>query len=687
MALMCLTLVGDLLLTTAPARAATPPPLDVRVLDLPSWVGPSDSLRVVLQVKNNTPGPITDLQARLSFYQPFGSRTDLDTWLSGNRRSRTDPGAQDTLKLPDTIGPGESRVVTIAKTLSDVSFLGKQDDRVYPVRVVLSGGRVEAAPVSIPLVFFNQPAPVPLHLALVVPLHIQAVYDENGLVVAARLRQQIGDGRISRILDGLQSFPSVPVTIAPSALLLDTLADLSDGYVIATRTGPQVVPPSDPTALAAATLLARIRQLAVRPQTRLIVSPYSGARLPKLVAAGLADRAEAQVSSARLRLRTLLGADPMPGWVLPTAGELDDPTVTALVGSGLTNAIVSPDSLRRRDSKLTAGAAATLTTRDGIEVPVLVNDPGLAQRLVAVGGQTPPETRERFLAETAALMLEQPGRKRAVVAVAPPDWDPGDAAVGGILDALGRSPWMQATTPDAILADPDLVPSGSIPIAPALPAPPSGAGASRPPADYFASLREAKRMIDRYADLGPPADRLARVETNLLIAESADWWTGRSAIERGTKYAQAVGRIVRGEFAKIRAPGSQHVTLTAHEGVIPIQVRSETDYPIDLVIRLDSDKLGFPDGMQLKRRLMPRDGNVEVRAIARTTGTFPVRVVLETPGQGIVLGSSQLVVRSTAYNIVGLAITGSAGIFLVAWWFVGVIRRRLARAQPAEAPA
>src|SRR5205823_11683579 len=108
----------------------------------------------------------------------------------------------------------------------------------------------------------------------------------------------------------------------------------------------QVVPPSDPSAIGAAALLARLRQLAARPQTRLIVSPYSGARLPRLVAAGLADRAEAQVSSARLRLRTLPGLDPMPGWVLPNAGDLDDPTLTALVGSGLTTAVVAPGSLR-----------------------------------------------------------------------------------------------------------------------------------------------------------------------------------------------------------------------------------------------------------------------------------------------------------------------------------------------------
>lgn len=683
LAVLCLLLLGEQLWAPVPARASEPD-LDVRLLDIPSWAGAGDTLRVVLQVKNNTAEPVNELRARLSFYQPASSRTDLDVRLSPSRRGRNDPGAQDTLNLDEIIGPGETRIVTISKALSEVSFLGKQDDRVYPVRITLSGARVEAAPIWVPLVFFNQPAPLPLGFALVIPLHIPAIYDEDGAVVPSRLREQIGSGRISRILDGLLSFPDVPVTVAPSALLLDTLADLSDGYTIETRSGTAAVPPSDPVALASAVLLARIKALASRPQTRLIVSPYSGARLPRLVAAGLTDRAEAQVTNARLRMRTLLGLDPLPGWVLPTGGELDDPTLTALLGSGLTDTIVAPSSLRfRGDSKLTAGAAVTLTTRDRVEVPALIEDRGLAQRLVPEEGRSPTETRQRFLAEAATLMLEQPGRKRAVVAVAPLDWNPDDATVGSILDALARSPWMRGTTPDAILADADLAPPGRSQIAGAR----GATGTVEPPADYFASLREAKRMIDQYADLGPPPERLARVETNLLIAESADWWTGRSAIERGTRYARAAGRIVRGEFAKIRAPGSQHITLTARQGVIPIQVRSETDYPIDLVISLDSDKLAFPDGMRLKRRLPPRGQNVEVRAIARTTGTFPVRVVLETPGRGVVLGSSQLVVRSTAYNVVGLGITGSAGIFLVAWWIVGVVRRRIARTQPAEAAA
>jgi hypothetical protein len=283
-------------------------------------------------------------------------------------------------------------------------------------------------------------------------------------------------------------------------------------------------------------------------------------------------------------------------------------------------------------------------------------------------------------------MLEQPGRKRAVAAVAPQDWAPSDATVGGILDALARSPWLRGTTPDAIFADAALPKPTPARVATA--GVRSGeSDLADPPSDYFSSLRIAKRMIDQYAHLAPPPDRLARVETNLLIAESADWWTGKAAIERGTRYASAVDRIVRGEFAKIRAPESQHITLTAHRGVIPIQVLSEADYPVDVVVRLESDKLTFPDGMRLHRTLEPRAQNIEVRAIARTTGTFPVRVFLETPGSGVLLGQSQLVVRSTAFNVVGLAITGSAGIFLVVWWIVGIVRRRAARSHPAEAAA
>jgi hypothetical protein len=685
--LLSLAPAGAVLLPAAPARAAESD-LQVRLVDFPSWAGEADTLRVVLEVTNKTSEPATGLKARISFFQAATSRSDLEARLAGHRRAKNDPQAHDTLDLEDTVPPGETRTVAFSKALSEVSFLPTGENRVYPVRISLSGSGVEAPPISVPLVYFSSESPLPVGLALVIPLHVPAIYDENGLVVPGRVRRQIGDGRISRILDGLQSYPDVPVTIAPSALLLDTLADLADGYTAATGSGPVGVEPSDPTAVGAATLLDRIRGLAARPQTRTVVLPYSGARLTRLVGAGLTDRAEAQVVRARSRLRTLLGIDPLPGWVLPTDGELDSPTLAALVGSsGLSKTIVSSTSLSPpAESKLTAGAGVTLSTRDGHAVPALVQDAGLGRRLVPEEGRAASETRLRFLSEAATLMLEQPGRRRAVVAAAPLDWAPGDATVGGILDALARSPWMRGTTPDRILADTEL-PKPSVARIRANAAALGAAGSAEPSADYFTSLRVAKRMVDQYADLAPPPERLGRVETNLLIAESSDWWTGRPAIKRATRYARAVERIVRGEFAKVRAPESQRITLTSHRGVIPIQVQSEVDYPIDVVLRLDSDKLAFPDGMRLRRRLPPRGQSIEVRAIARTTGTFPVRVVLETPGQGVVLGSSQLVVRSTAYNVVGLIITGGAFIFLVTWWIVGVVRRRMARAQPAEAPA
>jgi hypothetical protein len=686
---LCLVILSGIALEATPAAAAPVPEtgLVVRLLDFPSWVTPSDTLRIVLQLENTTAAPIEGLQARLSFFQPASSRTDLDAALDGRRRGRNDLRALDTIDLGAPMAPGETRTVTIEKALSQMSFLSKQEDGVYPVTIAITGDGVEAPPLSVPLLSSHDAAAVPLSVALVIPLHIPAIYDENGLVNPSRLREQIASGRITRILDGLQSFPDVPVTIAPSGMLLDTLADLADGFVVATGSGPSVVPPSDPTAVSAGVLLARISDLAKRPQTRMVVMPYSGARLPRLVSAGLTDRAATQVAKSRLRMAELLGVDPLPGWVMPTHGELDNATLTALAASGVAATLVGPGSLAPRpSSRLSSGAAITLSTRDGHAVPALVEDLALGERLAPEPGTAAAETRQRFLGEATTLMLEQPGRKRAVAVVAPQDWAPTDATVGGILDALARSPWLRGTTPDAILADPEL-PKRTL-VAVATNAGTSEPGVtSEPPADYFSSLRVARRMLDQYSDLAPPPDRMARVEMNLLIAESADWWTGKTAIERGTRYADAVDRIVRTEFAKIRAPESQHITLTAHRGVIPIQIQSDADYPVDVVIRLESDKLTFPDGLRLRRTLAPRTQNIEVEAIARATGTFPVRVVLETAGHGVVLGQSQLVVRSTAFNLVGLGITGSAGIFLVVWWVVGIVRRRAARSHPAEAAA
>jgi hypothetical protein len=122
-----------------------------------------------------------------------------------------------------------------------------------------------------------------------------------------------------------------------------------------------------------------------------------------------------------------------------------------------------------------------------------------------------------------------------------------------------------------------------------------------------------------------------------------------------------------------------------------LSITSGVDYEIDLFLRLDSTSLQFPEAERCPRstnvaclrvKLRPRTQTIEVEVIAEATGTGALNVSLLTPRRGVVIDSSRLFIRSTAYNVVGVSITVGAAAFLILWWFVGLLRRRI---KPANA--
>jgi hypothetical protein len=204
------------------------------------------------------------------------------------------------------------------------------------------------------------------------------------------------------------------------------------------------------------------------------------------------------------------------------------------------------------------------------------------------------------------------------------------------------------------------------------------AGSDPPPQTYEDALREAREAIDRYSDLGPPEARLRTLERTLLVAESSDWWGSRRLQSRGIDFAESIRESVTREFGKIKGPAAQTITLTSRTGVIPLVISTQTDYPVQVVIKLDSDKLSFPEGTEIQTLLNPPAQTIRVPAVARSSGTFPVRVVVSIPSGSVELASTRLVVRSTAYNLVAVAITIGAGVFMLFGWVGGAIRRRVA---------
>ncbi|MCA1838729.1 MAG: DUF6049 family protein [Actinomycetota bacterium] len=641
----------------------------------PAFVGAEGHLTASISVTNRGNVPMTGLRVVMTIFDGIKTRSQLERTFAGK------PGtvvSTDTVPVDGELAPGLKRTIAIDKPLSEIAFFHNAEDRAYPVRFIVKSDRSTSTSIDTHMIYFTAPQQFPLKIALIIPLHSPSIYTSGnrpGIVTSNSLEKSVTNGRLTSILNALESNPDTAVTISPSGLLVDMLADLSDGFAASNRK----VSPDDPPAARAATALEAIRSIAGRASTAVISAPYSQAFLPALVRADLTDVAQAQVVEGREAIageRSASKMSPLDGWLLPVKGALDEKTLSTLQLTKISHLVLSPRSLRTRPSPLTPSAQISIRTRSGPALQGIADDPGLDERLLRASTVSPLIARQRFLAETATIMLERPGTDRTVAAVAPLDWNVSQSFLSDVLGTLGNSPWLKPVTVDQIGPAPAATPAHpNTELAPTDDV--QKLAGSVPGGDFFNEIVQARKAIDRYGDLYPPQSQIDGLERRLLIAESADWWASPASVRAGQSFARAIPTTVRAEFAKIRAPASQTITLTSHNGVIPLSISSQLDYPVFVVLKLNSDKLRFPDGDKIRiDKLQSPNKTITVKTITQATGTFVLDAVVET-SSGTRIASSRLTVRSTAYNVVGLAITGGAAVFLVAWWLAGIARRRL----------
>lgn len=692
MALVLVATVSGTPASAQPEESGEPEePLEARLMSFPIALGPADSLEAALEVVNPSPSLAEDLEVTLQIFQGVTSVSELRATYRGRLGSTL---ASDTIRVEGVIEAGESRLLNVSKPLAELSaFRNSTVDRAYPVRISVRSSANEAEPIDTHMVYYSEPPEKPLGIGLIVPLHSSSIYTDGSqpdVVTSDSLLDSILEGRLNAILSALEQFPELRVTLAPTGMLLSMLQDLADGFL--TPDGP--VGLDDPRAALAATTLGRLRALASRPATQVIPTSYSPMPLPALNRQGLQELALTQLREGRNTLLAepvgLLRTQPLEGWLLPPGGSLDQPSVATVHRADVSRVILSTNSLRpvRRTftrglpARLEGGGGSATTGVTGADTTALIADPGLGAALELVDDQSPVQARQRFAAEAATIHLETPGLMRAVVAVAPWDWNPGAELAVGILGTLATGVWLNPSNPQQIVADLD---------------PPAGEqlrlastesildGWSGLPGErFFDAVEDARDSISRYSALAPPPQQLGALTRRLLIAQSADWWGSSTRRAQGARFAEEIPSSVADELGKVRGPGPQTITLTSKTGVIPLSLGSGLEYPVDVVVRLDSDKLRFPDGNRISvQDLQPPNQTIRVRASTEASGTFPVTVQVLTPG-GVLISDSVLTVRSTAYNIVALSITGGAALFLVGWWIIGLIRRRT---RPAMADA
>lgn len=657
--------------------------LEARLASFPIGLAPADALAVSLEVLNPSDSEAEDLEVTLQIYQGVTSVSALQETYRGRLGS---PLASDTVRVDGVVEAGGSRLISVSKPLEELSaFRNSTTDRAYPVRIVVRSSEDTALPIDTHMVYYSEAPEKPLGIGLVVPLHSPSIYtdgSEPDLVTSDSLHQSIAGGRLNSILTALERFPDLPVTLAPTGMLLSMLQDLATGY----RTPDEEVGSDDPRARAAAATLDRLRAIAARPATQVMATSYSPTPLPALTAEGLGELAVTQLREGRNTLLAepvgLLRSQPLEGWLLPAGGSLDQLSVATVHRADASRVIMSAESLRPvrqtftrgLPAHLEGGGGSAITGVAGIDTVALIADEGLANAIQPSDDAQALQARQRFAAESATIHLETPGLVRAVVVVAPWDWDPPPELAEGVMETLAGSVWLSPSNPQRIVSELD---------------PPSGenlqlastetvldAWPDLPPDSHFEALELAAEAIARYATLSPPALQLGALNRRLLIAQSADLWATTGRLERAEEFAAEIPGAVEDELSKIRGPGPQTITLTSNTGVIPLSIGSGLDYPVNVVLRLDSDKLRFPDGNRVEiQDLRPPNQTIRVRASTEASGTFPIKVQVLTPG-GLLISDSVVTVRSTAYNVVALSITGGAALFLVGWWVVGAVRKR-----------
>jgi hypothetical protein len=192
------------------------------------------------------------------------------------------------------------------------------------------------------------------------------------------------------------------------------------------------------------------------------------------------------------------------------------------------------------------------------------------------------------------------------------------------------------------------------------------------------SIRATRHRLDAFGsmieqDNQAAADVFDGLESGLLVAESSDI--------RGRQHGVALDAVDKGidrQLKMVHMPTARSVRLTARKGDIPITVLSDAPYPLHVVLVVDrSDKLRFttPEMPPLSRRATVVPLGVE----ARTSGSFPLKVAIESPSEGLTISQTHFTVRSTAASGVGIVLSAGAGLFLIVWWVRNLRHGRRAR--------
>ncbi len=605
-----------------------------------------------LSMKVRIDGDPNRLSVQAALHSPLATRSGFEESLQGR-----------TTKTARYFPITKVSAMSGAGGIYDMGLSAPNSTGVYPLDVTLydttrgaNGARVDGFTtyvVSVP-----GPGSGPgsmgdkLRLTWIWPFTASPAYLAKGTPDPAVVRELKPDGRLGRIASSLAS-TGVPVTLAPNPETIDSLASLGED-------DPQL-----------ATTLNALRQ----GTKAAITGPYVPIDVPSLVSGGIHTEIGTQFDAGT---RALTAAGLRPDRTVMTS-PLDRSGLNQLAALGIDRFVVDPSQLQPVVNRLTPARPFELQA-DPHNVTAVVVDPALTGLLLEP--DVPPALRaQRFLAALAVVQSEQPGITRGVVVAMPNRWgdDPSALEAASIAArALPADPLVTVVGAGSLFDTVTVDTKPGSRRTPLVRQVNDTVRTASPPVSAR-DLRDARTRLDAFRSLVAPDDpRVKRGERALLVAMSSVW-TNTQGRKRAAQELGIIDASISQYVRLIRGPQQTKITITARRAEIPISFLNGSTQPITVRVKLQSEKLFFPQGAEHVLTLAPHNTTTRFAVETRASGTFPLTVTVSSADGRIMFQQTRFTVRSTVVSGVGLFLMLGAGVFLAGWWGNHYRRRRRGR--------
>ncbi|MEL0139999.1 MAG: DUF6049 family protein, partial [Acidimicrobiaceae bacterium] len=377
--------------------------------------------------------------------------------------------------------------------------------------------------------------------------------------------------------------------------------------------------------------------------------------------AGETERVFGLFAQGQETTESFLGRTPVP--IVHMDPDTTAETVGLLRSIGVTGGIVEPDQLDGLTIERADRRPIEVLDTNGITMPVLLIDRAFEAGLV---GDDPELIAQHRFTELL-FDAKQVGTDRGILLdLTTVDQVP----LTLLLDLIETTDRLGLASVDELITRPPARNAeGAVLRVELLADPPGDVGGAA------SDLRLTESVLASYAAMVAPADGpIAPLRTVLQAAMSDELDT-----EVRRTFTDAVFDLVATGTADFDVVESSRITLATRTATLPISIRNSQTLAINVIVRITSEKLRFPDGEELRLTLEPGLNELEVPVETVTSGDARILITVTSPDGRLDLAGGSVNVRSTAISGLGLVVSLVSLAVLLTWWLRTIIRVRRSR--------